>query len=46
MKKVLGILTLTSLSVFAGQGGMGSGGGGAVVCRDDAGKILSAEVLD
>ena len=46
MKRLACILTFTSLSTFAGQGGMGSGGGGSVVCRDNAGKILTAEVLD
>ena len=46
MKLITTILTLTSLASFAGQGGMGSGGGASVVCRDTAGKIITAEALD
>ena len=46
MKLITTILALTSLASFAGKGGMGSGGGASVICRDASGEILSAEALD
>lgn len=48
MKKemlLLGLMTLT-VSSYAYSGGVDGGGGKSVVCRDNQGKITSAELLD
>jgi hypothetical protein len=45
-KTVFTVLMFFSLTVFAGVGGVDGGGGKSIVCRDSAGQITSAEVLD
>ncbi len=48
MIKIIGIvfaIILSSLCTFA-DGGASTGGGGAFVCRDQAGKIQDSELLD
>jgi hypothetical protein len=40
------LTSILSASAFAERGGVDSGGGKAIVCRDTSGRIQSAELLD
>jgi len=45
MKSIIAVFLLLSSTLYAGEGGMGSGGGDAVVCQGNGGA-KTAELLD